>query len=120
GYQKIHKDAANRPCWSPNGQMLVTSGVDKNINVLTSHDLQPLHKLQGHTSYVWDVALSPDGNIIASGANDGTVRVWDIASGAAMAILEQKGGAYCVRFSLDGGLLAAMSEEAIHLWRCRD
>ena len=35
----------------------------------------------GHTSPVTSVGFSPDGTRIASGAADGSVRVWDVASG---------------------------------------
>jgi WD40 repeat protein len=36
---------------------------------------------KGHTGPVFGVALSPDGKRIASGSDDGTVRVWDAATG---------------------------------------
>ncbi len=36
-------------------------------------------RLQGHTSYVWSLAFSPDGATLASGSGDFTVRLWDTA-----------------------------------------
>ena len=42
----------------------------------------PLERiLQGHTDTVEAVAVTPDGQRIVSGGADGTVRVWDLASG---------------------------------------
>jgi WD40 repeat protein len=43
--------------------------------------------LRGHTSYVYPVTYSPDGQWIASGSWDKTVRVWDAVTGESCAIL---------------------------------
>mmetsp|Transcript_13900 Transcript_13900/g.38104 ORF Transcript_13900/g.38104 Transcript_13900/m.38104 type:complete len:317 (-) Transcript_13900:23-973(-) len=32
--------------------------------------------LKGHHGHVWDVAYAPDGETFASGADDGTIRIW--------------------------------------------
>jgi WD40 repeat protein len=40
-----------------------------------------LQTLEGHTSWVSSVAISPDGKQIVSGSYDTTVRRWDAATG---------------------------------------
>ena len=40
--------------------------------------------LRGHAAGVFSVALSRDGQVLASASNDNTVRVWDVATGAAL------------------------------------
>jgi WD40 repeat protein len=46
------------------------------LNVMTIE--VPLADLAGHTSKVMSVAFSPDGKTLASGSQDGTLRLWQV------------------------------------------
>jgi hypothetical protein len=64
--------------------------------------------LQRHDGPVWSVSYSPDGSRLASGGWDGTVIVWDAASGRAIHTL--RGHTALVRavaFSPDGARIAS-------------
>ncbi len=40
--------------------------------------------LAGHTDYVYAVAVSPDGNLVASGTFNGEVKIWKLADGTVL------------------------------------
>ena len=41
-----------------------------------------LYTLQGHHDAVWSVAFSPDGQFLASGSQDKTVKLWEMKTGS--------------------------------------
>jgi tetratricopeptide (TPR) repeat protein len=64
------------------------------------------------------VSFSPDSRRLASASYDGTVKVWDVATGQETATLEQHtDGVWSVCFSPDGGrLAAACSDKTVKVW----
>src|SRR5207302_1943292 len=77
-----------------------------------------LSTLQGHASGVWGVSLSADGQLLASGSQDGTVRLWEASTGRLLATLEgHSSGVGGVALSADGRLLASGGlDRTIRLW----
>ena len=74
--------------------------------------------LREHTGRVRSVAFSPDGQTLASGSDDRTIRFWDVATGQHKATLEgHTGWVRSVAFSPDGQTLASGSDDrTIRLW----
>ena len=52
---------------------------------------EPLRTLKGHAARVGPMAFSPDGKVLATGADDGSVRLWDPRTGQELARLEVLG-----------------------------
>jgi WD40 repeat protein len=64
--------------------------------------------LEGHTDRVRCVAFSPDGTSIATGGDDGSIRVWDPKTGEQRVVLDDpKSRTFWLAFSPDGQLLLA-------------
>jgi hypothetical protein len=80
------------------------------------------HTLTGHTNTVYNVTFNRNGNLLASGSADQTVRLWQTTDGSQ--VRELTGHTDSVRgiaFSPDGRLLASASDDrTIRLWKVGD
>jgi WD40 repeat protein len=75
--------------------------------------------LEGHAGIVLSVAFSPDGDLLASGAADGTLRLWRASNGAALhAVTGDAGALLGIAFSPDGKLLASGAVDgSVQVWQ---
>ena len=79
--------------------------------------IQERNRLEGHEEAVTSVSFSPDGQRLATGSRDGTVKLWN-RQGKLLATLKgHRGAVYGVSFSPDGQRLATASQDrTVALW----
>ena len=103
--------------FGPDGQTLASGGglwmqshaeapmysVDNNVRMWNAFTGEETAVLRGHTELVRCVRFSPDGAILASGADDGTVRIWSVSTGKLIAQLGAfEGPVNAVAFDREG------------------
>ena len=115
--------------YSPDGSLLAI-GSFRNSNFSERGDVvvfatttgQRLWSVPAHASEIRDVKFSPDGKILASSSDDGTVRLWKVSSGENLRILrlpQQSGYAnvLSVAWSFDNKKLAAFDLNGqLYVW----
>ena len=122
----VADDLVNDVAFSPNGQLLATADYDDGTvrlwNMSTGRPAGvALRADTGLVAGVSEVAFSPDGRLLATADEDGTVRLWNPASGQLIRSLPAGviggGGTHGVAFSPDGRLLATASlNGTVRLW----
>jgi WD40 repeat protein len=88
-----HAGAVSDLVISTQGDLLVSASADHNLKlwqVLRAEEstatpsphitIRPIRLYIGHTAAVNSVAISPQGDVIASGSDDATVRIWPVST----------------------------------------
>lgn len=123
------KLAAKITCaaWSPDGRRIATTSEDFTLRlwdpttgrqVLGS--MEHLFVEGGRTmhGYLGGVAFTPDGQVVASCGNEGTVRTWQVAGANEVTPIPDGVGAICTKVAWHpkGTLLVAGAENGIHVY----
>ena len=104
---------------SPDGRTIAFAGRDAVI-IWGLEQARELMTLRGHQGPVHDFKFSPNGRLIASASHDDTARLWSVATGRELQVIEGHGHAYSnmgVTFSPDGRTVATGSKSGVvRLW----
>ncbi len=118
----LHSRVASDPDWGP--QVTALRDIYRRPRLVNRWPLpdpaDPALRrvLTGHTKWVRAVVVAPDGSWLASAGADGTVRIWDGATGQERATLTgHTGEVWAVAVAPDGSWLAtAGADGTVRIW----
>jgi len=109
--------------FSPDGRSLVTGAYDNQVRIWrVGSPSSPefgtlLRTLSGHRTGITSVVYRPNGDLIASAEQDGTIKLWQ-PDGTLVKTLESDSGFTNLAFSPDGKTFASVDANgAVKLWR---
>jgi WD40 repeat protein len=122
GYPGPH--GAMSLAWSPDGKRFALAVRGHNVwrhhddTTMRVWDAATLKNLWTLPSFVDSVVFSPDGKTFAGGANQDSVRLWEVGSGTELHRFRDTGRCFGVAFSGDGKFLAAASwdKNCVKVW----
>jgi len=118
---------------SPNGQVIAIafkdfkyigtySGVEENeyLHLIDLKTGEAINTFEGHEETIQAVAFSQDGQFLASGGKDKTIKIWDLNTGYELTMIKLQASVEELRFSPDGlRLCGGIERTSVALWEVR-
>ncbi|MBW4571671.1 MAG: hypothetical protein KME31_27730 [Tolypothrix carrinoi HA7290-LM1] len=96
----------------PDTRMRVVTALQQAVYGVTE-----LNRLEGHADIVWGISFSPDGQLLASGSRDKTVKLWRPDGTLLQTLKGHSDAVSSVSFSPDGQTLASSSlDKTVLIW----
>ncbi|HEX2474789.1 MAG TPA: WD40 repeat domain-containing protein, partial [Lacipirellulaceae bacterium] len=107
---------------SADGRFLVSVGSHAAIVVWDARTGERISdRFVGHSEASYDLAFTPDGRQIITGCLDGTIRIWNAATGAHERMLKHDRWVAAIALSPDGKwLLSSGLDDTVRLWNLGD
>lgn len=103
----------------PDGQQALSAG-GAELVLWDVEKRQAVKRFAGHTQPITGVSIAPDGKRAATSSQDGTIRVWDLQTGAGRVIAGLEKGVECIAYAPDGKrLLTGGADGAVRLWNAQ-
>jgi transcription initiation factor TFIID subunit 5 len=113
-----HDSDVDTGCWHPNGAYIFTSG-DKTVRMWDIMRGTAVRMFSGHTGNITAIDCSPDGKTIASADDQGSIFLWDLASGHAIKRMRGhgRGGIWSLSWSVESTVIVSGgADNTVRVW----
>lgn len=97
--------------YTKDGDILFSCAKDQVICAWFSANGERLGTYHGHQGALWTIDIDPSTTLLASGAADNTVRLWDVRTGKCTKVWDFNTAVKRVEFNEDGTKLLAVTEK---------
>jgi WD40 repeat protein len=103
--------------WTPDGALLVAGCGDRRIRVFDPSSGALVRDWRAHRSHVQEIAVSPDGDLIASASGDKLVKIWTLEGQLVKELEGHTSRVTCVAWDPSGARLASGSRDrTVRTW----
>src|SRR5258708_7508722 len=121
-YSATSGTSSSRAVTGPDGHSLIYGHHEGRIWTIDTHTWQARGRpLATHAGAIRSADLSPGGHLLVTTSNDGTARLWDVASGRPIgaALPGARGNVVGAAFTSQPGGLAVVNERGGYIWDVR-
>ena len=104
--------------YAPKLNSIIAGDADNRIHIIDVDTFQTTNSFAAHSSYIWDVSLSPNGEHLITSSSDFTAKIWDTEDWSLLHHLKgHEGEVASARYSSDGNWIVTASDDGtIRLW----
>lgn len=106
-----HERSITQIKYNNDGDLLFSTAKDHVVCAWYTVNGERVGTYQGHQGALWTVDIDPTSTILATGAADNTIRLWEVRTGRLIKTWEFPTAVKRVEFSEDGTLLLAVTEQ---------
>jgi WD40 repeat protein len=99
---------------------VASAAIRNGLRLWEAHSGQLIRELKGHTGSVEAITFTRDGSQLISGADDDTVRIWDVHGEGCRVLTGHAKDVMCVALNPDESRLASGSQDdSVRIWDFR-
>jgi WD40 repeat protein len=117
-----HGDDVNAVAWHPDGRLLacVMDAKDVQVALWDTQTGERMAPILGHEHGIFALAFDPTGRELVTAAEDGTCRIWELATRSQRALLAHPGDPETVDWSPRGDFIASGCDDGVlRVWDAR-